>query len=73
MSWPLSEARLAHSHWNSQPLGNYDQDLNVGCVAPEQLEALLYTLKLHSYSGYYGIDINPERMPVDTALKISMD
>ena len=72
-SWPLSEGRLAHSHWNSQPLGNYDQDLNVGVVSPEQLEALLYTLKMHGYRGYFGIDINPERLPVDRALRISMD
>ncbi len=72
-SWPLSEGRLAHSHWNSQPLGNYDQDLNVGVVSPEQLEALMYTLKMYGYTGWFGIDINPERMPVDTALKISMD
>ena len=72
-SWPLSEGRLAHTHWNSQPLGNYDQDLNVGAISPEQAEALLYTLKMYGYRGYFGIDINPERMPVDTALKISMD
>ena len=72
-SWPLSEGRLAHSHWNSQPLGNYDQDLNVGVVSPEQLEALLYTIKMYGYTGWFGLDINPERMPVDTALKISMD
>jgi xylose isomerase len=72
-SWPLAEGRLAHSHWNSQPLGNYDQDLNVGVVSPEQLEALLYTLKRHGYGGYFGIDINPERLPVDRALRISMD
>lgn len=72
-SWPLSEGRLAHSHWNSQPLGNYDQDLNVGVVSPEQLDALMYTLKMYGYDGWFGIDINPERMPVDTALKISMD
>jgi xylose isomerase len=72
-SWPLSEGRLAHSHWNSQPLGNYDQDLNVGVVSPEQLEALLYTLKVHGYRGYFGIDINPERLPVARALQISMD
>ena len=72
-SWPLSEGRLAHTHCNSQPLGNYDQDLNVGVVAPEQLEAMLYTLKMYGYRGYFGIDINPERMPVDTALKINMD
>lgn len=72
-SWPLSEGRLAHTHLNSQPLGNYDQDLNVGVVSPEQLEALLYTLKMHGYGGYFGIDINPERMPVATALRNSMD
>ncbi len=73
LSWPLSEGRLAHTHWNSQPLGNYDQDLNVGMISPEQMEAGLYTLKMHGYTGYFGIDINPERMPVDVALKISMD
>ncbi len=72
-SWPLSEGRLAHSHWNSQPLGNYDQDLNVGVVSPEQLEALMYTLKMYGYTGWFGIDINPERMPVDVALRNSMD
>ncbi len=72
-SWPLSEGRLAHTHWNSQPLGNYDQDLNVGAISPEQTEALLYTLKMYGYGGYFGIDINPERMPVDTALKVSID
>lgn len=72
-SWPLSQGRLAHSHWNSQPLGNYDQDQNVGAISPEQIEALLYTLKMYGYRGYFGIDINPERMPVDIALKISMD
>jgi len=72
-SWPLSEGRLAHCHCNSQPLGNFDQDLNVGVVSPEQLEALLYVLKMHGYQGWFGLDINPERMPVDTALRISMD
>ncbi len=73
LSWPLSEGRLAHTHWNSQPLGNYDQDMNVGLISPEQMEAGLYTLKMHGYGGFFGIDINPERMPVDVALKISMD
>lgn len=73
LSWPLSEGRLAHTHWNSQPLGNYDQDLNVGLISPEQMEAGLYVLKMHGYEGWYGLDINPERMPVDVALKISMD
>lgn len=72
-SWPLSEGRLAHSHWNSQPLGNYDQDLGVGVISPELVEGLLYTMKMHSYRGYFGIDINPERCPVDVALRNSFD
>jgi len=72
-SWPLSEARLAHSHWNSQPLGNYDQDLNVSTLSPEQTEALLYTLKMYGYRGWFGIDVNPVRMPVEVALRNSMD
>ena len=72
-SWPLSEGRLMHTHWNSQPLGNYDQYLNVGVISPELTEALLYALKMYGYQGYFGIDINPERMPVETALQISMD
>ena len=73
LSWPLSEGRLAHTHWNSQPLGNFDQDLNVGVISPEQAEAGLYALKMHGYSEWFGIDINPERMPVEIALKNSMD
>jgi xylose isomerase len=72
-SLALEEGRLAHLHLNSQPLGNYDQDLNVGTVAPEQTEALLYVLKMHGYRGWYGIDINPERMPVEAAIRISVD
>ena len=72
-SWPLSEGRLAHTHWNSQPLGNYDQDLNVGVISPEQAEALLYTLKMHGYRGHFGIDINPERMSVDVGIRNSID
>lgn len=69
----MREGRLAHTHWNSQPLGNYDQDLNVGVIMPEQTEAALYVLKMYGYTGYFGIDINPERMPVDMALRICMD
>jgi xylose isomerase len=69
----LEYGRLAHTHWNSQPLGNYDQDLNVGVIAPEQTEAALYVLKMHGYQGYLGIDINPERMPVEQALRNCMD
>ena len=69
----LEYGRLAHTHWNAQPLGNYDQDLNVGMISPEAAEAALYVMKMHGYQGYFGIDINPERMPVDDALKVSMD
>jgi len=69
----LEYGKLFHTHWNAQPLGNYDQDLNVGVVAPEQTEAALYVLKMHSYRGHFGLDINPERMPVDRALINCMD
>lgn len=69
----MEYGRLAHTHWNSQPLGNYDQDLNVGVVSPEQTEAALYVLKMYGYRGYFGIDINPERMPVKRALLNCMD
>jgi xylose isomerase len=72
-SWPLSEGRLAHTHWNSQPLGNYDQDLGVGVIAPELVEGVLYTLKMHGYREHFGIDINPERTPVDIAVRNSME
>jgi xylose isomerase len=65
--------RLAHTHWNSQPLGNYDQDLNVGVISIEQTEAALYALKMHGYQEHFGIDVNPERMPVATAVRNSID
>lgn len=69
----MEYGRLAHTHWNSQPLGNYDQDLNVGVLSPEQTEASLYALKMHGYEGYFGPDLNPERMPAAQALKNSFD
>ncbi|MCR4427631.1 MAG: TIM barrel protein [Firmicutes bacterium] len=65
------QGRLAHTHWNSQPLGNYDQDLNVGAVEWQQAEAALYALKMIGYRGYFGIDINPERMHVQKAIEIN--
>lgn len=65
------EGRLAHAHFNSQPLGNYDQDLNVGVVEWQQAEALLYSLKMMGYREWIGIDINPERMPVQKAVEIN--
>ncbi len=72
-SLACEHGRLAHTHWNSQPLGNYDQDLNVGVISPEQTEAALYALKMHGYQEHFGIDVNPERMPVDVAVRNSMD
>ncbi len=65
--------RLGHTHWNSQPMGNYDQDLNVGVVYPEQTEAALYALKMRGYQELFGLDLNPERMPVERALTNCMD
>jgi xylose isomerase len=69
----LEYGRLAHTHWNSQPFGNYDQDLNVGVLSPEQTEASLYVLKMYNYQGFFGIDIDPQRIPVEQALKNCMD
>ena len=69
----MEYGRLFHTHWNSQPLGNYDQDMNVGVISPEQCEAALYALKMQGYRGYFGLDLNPERMPVDRALINCMD
>lgn len=65
--------RLAHVHLNSQPLGNYDQDLNVGVVDIQQTYAMLFALKMMGYKEYYGIDINPEHMPVETAVEININ
>ncbi len=69
----MEYGRLAHTHWNSQPLGNYDQDLNVGVLSPESTEASLYVLKMYGYTGYFGPDLNPERMPVQQALRNCID
>lgn len=73
LSLAMEYGKLAHTHWNSQPLGNYDQDLNVGVISPEQAEAGMYVLKMYGYTGYFGIDINPERMPVERAVINCMD
>jgi len=66
------EGRLAHTHWNSQPDGNYDQDNNVGVVNPHETEALLYALWAIGYRGWLGIDINPENMPVERAIDLNI-
>ena len=69
----LREGRLAHTHWNSQPLGNYDQDLNAGVLGIDQMYAALLVMKMHGYSEYFGIDINPERMPVERAIALNVN
>ncbi|MBM3887728.1 MAG: TIM barrel protein [Verrucomicrobia bacterium] len=69
----LRQGRLAHTHWNNQPLGNYDQDLNVGACSPDMTFSGLYVMKMHGYRGYYGIDIFPERMPIRQALLNNFD
>ena len=66
------EGRLAHTHWNSQPDGNYDQDNNVGAVNMQETEALLYSLWSFGYREYFGIDINPENMPVERAVELNI-
>jgi xylose isomerase len=66
------EGRLAHTHWNSQPDGNYDQDNNVGVVNPHEAEALLYALWAMGYGGWFGIDINPENIPVGRAVELNI-
>jgi len=73
LSLIMEYGRLAHTHWNSQPFGNYDQDMNVGVLSPETTEACLYVLKMHGYTGYFGPDLNPERMPAVQAVKNCMD
>lgn len=73
MASVMREGRLAHVHWNSQPLGNYDQDLDVGVIGLDQTYAALLVLKMYGYEGYYGIDINPERMPAERALVLNMN
>jgi len=65
------QGRLFNTHWNSQPLGNYDQDLNIGVIEWQQAEAMLYILKMAGYKEYFGIDINPERMPALKAVQIN--
>ncbi|RLI34440.1 xylose isomerase [Candidatus Bathyarchaeota archaeon] len=69
----MREGRLAHTHWNSQPLGNYDQDLNVGVLGIDQMYAALIVLKMYGYRGRFGIDINPERIPVERALILNIN
>jgi xylose isomerase len=66
------EGRLAHTHWNSQPDGNYDQDNNIGVVNPHETEALLYALWAIGYNGWFGIDINPESIPVRKSIQLNI-
>ena len=65
------EGRLFHVHLNSQPIGNYSQDLNTGVVEWQQTEATLYALKMIGYKGYLGLDLNPEKMTIEKAVEIN--
>ncbi len=71
----LSEAELA-AHALEQPAAGelLTQDLGISTISPEEIveAVILYTLKMHGYQGYFGIDINPERVPVDVAIRNSM-
>jgi xylose isomerase len=67
-----AEGRLAHTHWNSQPDGNYDQDNNVAVVNPQEAEATLYALWAVGYKGWFGIDINPESIPIEKAVELNI-
>ena len=69
----MREGRLAHLHLNSNPFCNYDQDLNVWVLGWQQLFAGFFVLRMYGYREYFGIDINPERMPVDRALVLCMN
>jgi xylose isomerase len=68
----MMDGRLAHTHWNSQQDGNYDQDNNIGVVNPQETEALLYSLWAYGYKEYFGVDINPENMPVQKAVELNV-
>jgi xylose isomerase len=69
----LREGRLSHTHWNSQPLGNFDQDLNAGVIGIDQMYSALIVLKMCGYNRRFGIDINPERIPVEKALILNIN
>jgi len=43
----------------------------LGFVGWEHTEATLYALKMAGYKGYFGIDINPESIPVKKAIEIN--
>ena len=61
--------KLFLTHWNSQPVGNYDQDLNVGIVHPEEVFSGLSVLRELAPMVWCEIDINPERQPADNAIR----
>ena len=46
---------------------------NIGVLGYDQMLAALLVLKMYGYNGFFGIDINPERMPVERALVLSMN
>ena len=45
----------------------------MGVLGIDQMLATLLVFKMHGYTGFYGIDINPVRLPVERALVLSMN
>jgi len=41
----MREGRLFHTHWNSQPLGSYDRDLDVGILGWNEMISALFDAK----------------------------
>jgi xylose isomerase len=44
----------------------------VGVVNPHEAEALLYALWAMGYQGWFGIDIDPENIPVQKAVELNI-
>jgi len=44
-----------------------------GVLSLSEELSTIFVLKLQGYDGRFGIDINPERMPVKTALILNMN
>lgn len=67
--WSQTAGRLATSHENDQPEGNFDQDRIPGSIDRNGLDARLYALKQMGFRGYFVLDIMPEETPIEKAVK----
>lgn len=73
LSWPLSQGRLAHVHWNSWPLATYEPVPGLDLSDPTPMEAGVYMLKMHGYSGLFGIDLHSGGASGTVAVRVAMD